>query len=370
MIKDDKGLTPVVGFALILMLLAAMYMYYQIYAIPQICSGYEVRHFAETVREIVALSGEVQKVILEGSSGALSLKLGGSYPEIPFFSTPKGFSGMIATYPAEVKIDNAIAVNPELRDVWDGSEMIWYGSNLVYIPSTVYYSPGRVVWEYGVVAIGKTAYSYIGGTKIINGRTIFIPLLRGNLSYSGTQYDLTLFPYSGGGEGIEITDNGSPITISFKTDLPLSFWKQYFDSLNSSYISSITKSGDYVVITLMQGVDYKLIAGVASFEEGRASQHYLYRISPKAVTVPATLEVQVRDSFNNPVPGVPVTFTSLGSATTLTDGVNTGTSITVKSNDFGIAAVVATSTSGTDVVSASITRPDGSTYEIAFVVTG
>lgn len=128
--------------------------------------------------------------------------------------------------------------------------------------------------------------------------------------------------------------------------------------------------GDYVVIELMRGVTYKLILGAAGFEDERAEHHYLYRLTARAVTTPATLAAEVRDTFNNPVPGVTVTFTSLNSSTTLTDGKNTGTSIKVNSNDFGVASVVAKSAGGVDTVVASITRPDGSTYEVAFVIEG
>lgn len=370
MLKDERGITPIAGFAIIMMLLAAMYTYYQVYGVPKICSGYEVRHFADILRDIISFSGEVERTIFEGRVSAVNLKLGGSYPEVPFFSTPNEFSGMISMYSAEVRIENAVAVDTDLQDVWDGSEMVWTGSSLIYRPSTIYFDPGQVQWEYGIVAVGKSNFSCVGGTKIIDGRMLYIPLLYGNLSESGLAVNLYLYPYSGGGQGIEVTENGLPITISFKTSLPFSFWQEYFDSLNNPYISSVTSSGDYVVITLMRGVTYKLYAGVASFSEDRASQHYLYRVSSKATTTPAVLAVEVRDSFNNPVPNIPVTFTSLGGTTTLSDGTNSGTSLTVRSNDLGIASVVAVSATGSDVVSASITRPDGSTYEVAFTIYG
>lgn len=373
LLSDSRALSPLVGFALVLMLLSAMYTYYQVYGVPQICSSYETRQFAETVKDLIALTGDVERITLQGKTGSYSLTLGGSYPTIPLFSTPNTFSGAISTYSAEIRIRNAVAVDPDLQDVWNGREIVLTGKSLLFIPSYVYFDPGETRVEYGAVAVGKTEYSYVGGTNIVDGRTVYIPMFEGNLSESGVAVSGTLYCYSGGnGEGIAVTDagGGRPITILLKTSLPLDFWKQYFDSTDSSYVSSVSMQGDYVVIELMRGVTYKLILGAAGFEDERAEHHYLYRLTARAVTTPATLAAEVRDTFNNPVPGVTVTFTSLNSSTTLTDGKNTGTSIKVNSNDFGVASVVAKSAGGVDTVVASITRPDGSTYEVAFVIEG
>ena len=366
LLSDERAITPIAGFAIVLMLIASMYTYYQVFGVPEYCKGYEVRQFVETVREITALSGSLERVALEGTGSASTIELGGSYPEIPFFTTPKEYSGMLASYPAEIKILNAVATDPELQDVWSGAEVDWIGTSLLYSPSTAYYTPGDVRLEYGVVAIGKSDYSLAGGVKIVDGRTIFLGMFSGNYSDTGAEAELHLYSYSGGGNGIGITDNGNPITIYLKTDLPLDFWQRYFEG--QSYVSLVSESGGYVVVTLVRGITYRLVSGIAGFEDARASQHYLYRLTSKAITTPATLAVEVRDSFNNPVPGINVTFTSQNSSTTLTDGKTTGTSLTVTSTKLGIASVVAKSSTGPDVVVASITRPDGTTYQIAFVV--
>ncbi len=365
--SDESAISPIAAFAIILMILSTFYTFYQVFAVPGIMQSYETRSFYETTTELIKLEGIAGEVALQDTQSSFSIKLGGEYPQIPFFTTPGGYSGMITTYPAEIKILGAVAVDPDIRNVWDGSEIVYKGSSILYSPSTMYSQQGDVRMEYGVVAVGKNSYFPIGGSKIIDGSSIMIQMFRGNISVSGSAVDLDLYPYSGGGRRIEIT--GAPIQISLKTSLPLDFWLKYFEG--EPYISNITKNGDYVVITLMSGINYTLVGGIVDVESpARAKPHYLYRLSPSAVTAPATLTVEVRDTFNNPVPNVDVTFTSTNSSTVLTDGNNSGYMISTKSNPYGAASVVARSSAGGDVIVASITRPDGSTYQVAFVIVG
>ena len=222
---------------------------------------------------------------------------------------------------------------------------------------------------HGIVAVGKINYVPVDG-KIVEGKTIFIPLLRTNISdSSNARKEYTLSVYSGGGKGILIRDNGNPIKIILKTSLPRSFWEDHWSEvIDPSYVSSVAYSNGAVEITLRTGTTYRLIAGVVEIEgSGRAVQHYLYRLSPSNQTIPATLVVEVRDKFNNPVPNVDVIFRS--SSVTFSDGVRTGNTLTVKSDYRGIASVVAVDVSkGSGIAVASVTREDGTPFEIAFTL--
>ncbi|RLI79788.1 hypothetical protein DRP05_02825 [Archaeoglobales archaeon] len=366
-ISDDRAVSPVAGFAIILLTITAAYTYYQVMIIPGICSAYESKHFAQLEDDFILLTAKIKDAILEGKSTSVIVKLGARYPEIPFFSTPSEFSGTLQSYEAEVRIQNAVGLEEDIKTVWDGNEVVWTGSSLRYIPNYAFSDEGYVVYEYGVVAAGKNSYSSLEG-EFINGRTIFIPLLKVEVSESSSSNaEYTFHVFSGGGMGISVTDNGNPIKIILKTSLPENFWREYLNGLNSSYISDVSYSNGYVTITLSRGVIYRLFAGAVSLENERAEQHYLYRITSKVQTVPAELAVEVRDIFNNPVPCAEVTFRS---NSTLTDGENTAKTLTVKSDARGVAAVVAKDVTGSDVVVASITRQDSTPYEVAFTVYG
>ncbi len=363
---DDRALSSLAGFAILLMVITAAYSYFQVYGVPQTCAAYEIKHFSKVVDELCDLTAKVEEVVRTGNGQSQAAELGGSYPEIPFFSTPPGFAGSLTSYDAEVRILNAIAIDSDVREVWDGvNNPVWKGASLLYEPVAIYGPSQQARWEYGVVAVGKLNFSAVSSFKIIDGKEIRVPLLRGNISESGASTTLSLSPYSGGGRGIAITDNGNPITIELKTSLPLEFWKDYFNSLNSPYVTSVNEFSGYVVITLSRGITYYLVGGAAALVPEKAPQHYLYRLTPNSTT-PATLAVEVRDDFNNPVPGINVTFEVIGGSVTLTDGANTGSALTVRSNCGGIAAVIASSGSGS--VKASITRPDGSTFDVVFYV--
>jgi len=366
MYRDDRAFSSLAGFAILLMVITAAYSYFQVYGVPQTCAGYEIKHFSKVADKLCDLTAKVEEVVRSGNGQSQEIELGGMYPLIPFFSTPPGFSGSLTSYDAEVRILNAVALDPDVKEVWDGTNNpVWKGTSLLYEPTAIYGPAQQARWEYGVVAVGKLNFSAVSNFKIIDGNEIRIPLLRGNISESGTSTTMSLSPYSGGGKGVAITDNGNPIMIELKTSLPFEFWKDCFDSLNSPYITSVNGSNGYVVITLSKGVTYYLIGGAAALVPEKAPQHYLYRLTPNGTT-PTTLAVEVRDSFNNPVSGVDVTFDVISGNVALTDGVNTGKTLVERSNSAGVAAVIASSGSGS--VKASITRPDGSTFEVVFYV--
>jgi len=227
--KDNSAFSTVMGFAMLLVILTAAYAYFQIEYVPEICSSYETKHFSEVIDELIELSAKVKDSIANDESGSVSIELGSNYPDVPFFSTPPGFTGMLRSYDAEVRIQNAVGIG-EVSQVWDGSEVIWTGQSLKYTPDYIF-SSGEAVWEYGIVAVGKINYVPVDG-KIIEGRTIFIPLLRANLSdSSNTRKEYTLSVYSGGGKGILIRDNGNPIKIILKTSLPRNFWEEHWDEV-------------------------------------------------------------------------------------------------------------------------------------------
>jgi len=113
--KDSNGFTPIIAFAFILIIMSVLYLSYQVYVVPSICANVEVKTFLQTQEDFVSFANEVQKVISTGTGGEFFFKLGNTYPEIPFFVTLKGFSGLVYTYPIEVKIQNAVAVDDELK---------------------------------------------------------------------------------------------------------------------------------------------------------------------------------------------------------------------------------------------------------------
>lgn len=372
-ILSESALSTIVAFSVLLVILTAAYAYFQVEYIPKICSSYESKHFDEVTSQFVALSAKIKEAITNDRPDSASIKLGGTYPDVPFLSTPRDFTGLVRSYGAEVRIQNAIGVEDDVKRVWDGSEVVWTGQSLKYTPGYFFTTGNDIVWEYGIVAVGKLNYVPISG-KIIEGNTIFIPVLKANISDSSNiRMDYTLSVHSGGGRGILIKNDNSNIKIILKTSLPQKFWDEYWrEVIDSPYVTSVVYNNGTVEITLAKGQTYRLVSGVVEIgtSSGRATQHYIYRLSPYNQTVPATLAVEVRDEYNNPVPNVNVTFSSLsGYNVTFSDGVTTSNTLTVMTDYRGIATVVAVDTSTSPgLAKATITRPDGSTYEVVFAL--
>ncbi len=146
LLSDNSTFSTVMGFAMLLVILTAAYAYLQIEYIPEICSSHETKHFSEVIDELVELSAKVKGSITNDELSSVSIKLGGYYPDIPFFSTPPGFTGMLRSYDAEVRIQNAVGVEDEIAQVWGGSEVVWTGQSLKYTPNYIFSSGHKAVW--------------------------------------------------------------------------------------------------------------------------------------------------------------------------------------------------------------------------------
>lgn len=372
--SDERGFSVAIAASIILLTLTLFYTSYQAIEIPNYCKNVERNHLIQLESDIVRLVALSRELVTDNTPKTVYLHLGDTYPPIPFFNTPNGFSTSVSTYPARVKISNInITSVTSLGQSNPTSEIEITGSNLLITPNYLYLNSPNIIVEYGVVAMGSGEHYMSLYGKIIDNNTIFIPLFYGNLSVGGIiSYELRLYPKSAGGGGVLVTNlPGKNITIELDTKLPESFWK----SVVPSWVN-VTKSGNTVILSLPMGRTYKLIMGVASLNEQgeRLPPDYLYRISPISQSSPCGLVVQVRDLLSNPVPLSEVTFNvSAGSATLKTVDesgtlVSSGSSLSVESNEAGFASVTVES-SGVSVIVASLSdRSALQPYEVAFIV--
>ena len=366
---DERGVSIIVGAVLILLILVTIYTQYQIFGIPNMMKEYESRHFADVQADLINLVSSAKKAIADKKTESATVKIGSTYPTIPFFQTPSGFTGSLTVYESSVKILNARPVEDDVV-----IESTLTGKNIRYKPSYMFYDGGDAIIEYGVIAVGKREFYPLSG-HIINGNTIYIPFFDGNLSESSNVAEsYTLYPVSGGGRGVLIRDNGNPIKLCLATSLPASFWNRTIVNSNA-YAVDNDPDCNGVAIVLPHGI-YKLITGKVSFTPSKLEPSYLYRISPKQQTSPAELIVQVRDQFHNPLANSAVIFIPQNASTQLCVVVNvsgswtyscTSGQRTVYSNEEGYASVIA-KTSGVDIIVARVTRYDGSPYETAFLL--
>ncbi len=361
--SKNRGVSTVVGFSIILMMLIASYTYYQATVIPEICSRYELNHFNKMVGQLIEFLSELKSSCSTGKHANLKIDLGGNYPVIPFFSTPTSFSSTVIPYDGEIRIKNALALEEDLRKVFDGKEVVWKCNNLKVVPNYLFSSSSIIIYEYGVVGVGKR--NYIPLSRLIEKESISLVLINCSIrSISNFVIERTLKCISGGGH-VEIVDSGSPIEIWIKTKLPLDFWRNAVDRKS---VESINKSGDYVILKLRRNKVYSLSTCIFDLTSVKQTPSYLIRISPKAQVSPCNLFVKVKDEYGNPVGGSNVRFESLNNSCILTNGTSSGFSVLAKSNQFGIAGIVVKECNGKDVIVSSLTRKDGTKYEVTFIV--
>ena len=361
--SNKDGLSTVVGFSIVLMILIACYTTFQAVKIPQICSNIELEHFKELLESMVDFLSNLKKSCFTSSTTSIKIKLSKSYPIIPFFSTPSYFSCSVVSYNGEIRIKNAIATNNELRNVFDGKEIVWKCKNLKITPNYLFSTSRDVIYEYGLVGAGKTGH--VAFSKLIKGNVINLYLLNDSIQVSSDfELEDVVYCISGGGK-ISITSNGLPIEIKFKSNLSLETWNE---SIDSKFIEELKQEGEYIVVKLAPKTVYLLSLCVFGFYKTKISQHYLIRMSPKIQVAPCNLMVEVRDIFNNPVPNSLVVFKSLNKSCILCNGSFSGFEVSEKSNFWGIAGISVKSCKGQDTIVASIKRKDGSSYEIAFLV--
>jgi hypothetical protein len=185
------------------------------------------------------------------------------------------------------------------------------------------------------------AVSFIDEGGVVDGQQINIVLFEGDVSTGGTEsLSLQTSAVSSVSRPITVDDTGTPIELTLPTELDQTAWDELVDGQTNVDTVVVDETLGTVTITLDPGVTYDLrITKIRlSDDDTSSTAAYLTAASGTDISLSGdatSLSVEVRDEFNNPRSGTPVTFEVVSGTGVFT---NTATdTVTVDSNQRGVA---------------------------------
>ncbi|MFC4357169.1 LamG-like jellyroll fold domain-containing protein [Halobium salinum] len=345
---DERAVSETVGAVLLFGFLIVSMSMYQATIVPAANEEVEFKHSQSVQADLVRLHGTVGEVAATDALRSVSVSLGTQYPQRTFFVNPPDPAGRLSTTDDRfVGLINAEA-DGETGDFWRAAnyhdvydavqnhdpgfareqEGWWIHSHraVEYHPN---YHADTGDWR--VVLDPPGFYSEYDGTPVkrssrspIDGRRIRLVLVNGSLStaHSGTE-NVDVEPVSADTRTVTVENGGSdPILLHYPTELPKSEWATIIEperTGNGGHVANwdyYTYEGqDYVYLVLEKGVEYDLSlakVGVGS-EVSDEPPQYAVDVAGDGAAVPEDgtqrVTVEVRDAYNGPKSGVPVTVT-------------------------------------------------------------
>ncbi|MDZ7688265.1 MAG: Ig-like domain-containing protein [Halobacteriales archaeon] len=334
--RDERAVSPVVGFVLVIAISTIALTLLQFSAVPIWNEGVEFDHSQSVQDDMQNLRAESIQTSATGRASAANIELGTEYPRRFLLLNPPSPSGTVSTgEESAFVLENVVATDNETADYWNGNPVEFPTKSLVYEPRYNVLSDDRTVVYEGTGAVvyveERDGQATVSDTVLVSGRRITLVSVDGSLSKSGSGTEpLDLVPLSAPGTSVSVTNvtGNDGITISVPTALSQERWEDLLTDQtvgNGGYVSdiSVDEGEDVLTVKLVskndgEDVEYDLRmtkVGVGSrlTEEGG---HYLTTEGSTQMSVAegSTLPVvvQVRDRYNNPVSGVTVGFDSDG----------------------------------------------------------
>mgnify|MGYP000144453400 CR=1 FL=1 len=342
---DDRGQSIQIGAVLIFAALILLLSLYQATIVPQQNEQIEFDHSQQVQGDLLDLRNAVTSMLGESASRSVSIQLGTTYPSRVLAVNPPPASGLLRTAgtadgDVNFTLSNVEALDEEADDFWDtgGSSRAYGTGSVVYRPSyNEYGQPPRTVYDATVL---YDNFTFEGSTiarsdqTLVDGSTISLVALNGSLQQSSSgAASVDVRPVSASSTTVTVTNrtDGDPITLRTATRLPEQRWVELLADQRASEGGNVSDAADAVrtepldvpgyrrlIVELVPGT-YELRmakAGVGT-RVGDTSAAYMTDVAADGSTVPedgsVRLTVEVRDAYNNPVPGINVTGqTSVG----------------------------------------------------------
>ncbi|NUE01143.1 carboxypeptidase regulatory-like domain-containing protein [Halorubraceae archaeon YAN] len=322
LLGDDRAQSVQVGAVLLFGILIVFLAIWQAQVIPTETNQAEIQH-SDTVQS--QLTDIRNSIVSTTTTGVKSerVNIGLRYSSRVLFVNPPPSDGTLRTVgtdETQVTIENATADGEggAIDSVWDGSDRSYDSGFLQYTPSYNQYSTAPTTrYEHSVLYNEFTdAQLPITGQQLIDGDQITLVTVQGSYQRSAAGSEpVDMSVTSASSNRVSIRGDGEPIVLRLPTELNESVWEELFeDELASGHVESVTVDDQTLKLALNESKSYDLrMANVrfGSDREATKEPEYITAISGDGASVPKQsnlrLVAEVRDRFNNPVSGVPVT---------------------------------------------------------------
>lgn len=389
-LSNERGVSEVLGAILVFALVLSVLVIIQVAGVPAANQQIEFEHNARVQEDFQAFDQNVDRAAALGAESSVAVETGVRYPPRLFLINPGPAAGTLTTSEeTDVTFRHVSSINPETNDFFNGT--VTYEKDtttLTYRPSyNEYGTAPSTNYEHGVIynsdPDGKTAV--VANGNLIDGNRISLTLVQGALSESSTKsVTLGADPVSAPSQTVSIraSPNSNPndvLELELYTGLSEDTWREildgeftpdgYVDDIECPDQSDSTQPCGRLVISLLGtdpsngnrvAYDVRLAKVGVGSDYTAAETSYLTKpslVDPEINLGGTSLTVQVRDEFNNPVSGVPVTFstTSTGEFATSGGATDTEPTVTVTSDENGEASAVYVPGVGEDEVDVTAT---------------
>ena len=332
--SDERGVSEVLGAILVFGILVALLGIIQTQAIPAANQEAEFNHNQEVQSDLTQLQESVSQVVRDGNRRSVSVSLGTTYPARLLFFNPPNPSGTIRStdvQPAEIEAQSGDIQSPEgqvdarIQNVNPGGGLRFELRSLVYEPNyNEYRDPPSVVSEYGVMYLSSSdSPVVIENRPVVDGTTISLVSTAGEFDRSSTatrSFGVDAAPAPTTTVPIR---HGSPSAGNIVLTLPTGLEQEQWDSIVSGQSNVISANVDpaanEVEIELESGtssdpIEYELKVPRYEVDNSAPNPNPTYVAtdagSSKRVPPGEDIEVtaEVRDEYNNPIPGELVRF--------------------------------------------------------------
>lgn len=324
--EDDRAVTVLIGALLLAVVLVLLLTILQAKAVPNWNEDIEYDHNQRVQDDLTRLRGAIVDTAADGSTRAVSVRLGTRYPNRIVLVNPSDPTGTIETRsPAELRIGNAtVPETGDADDYWQGDTKRFTTRALTYEPHyNAYRSAPVTTYENWVLYNEFESDDRLLATQhLVTDNRINVILLNGSLRKTRLESASVEFtPVSAPSRPMAITSTDDPVTLSVPTRLSNETWSELLTDeyvRNGGHIvdQSYRTGGPYnrLVLTLEKDVTYELHmaeVGVGDTPNEIRGQYIVSQSDEDATTnenerVPLTAEV--RDRLNNPVSNANVTF--------------------------------------------------------------
>lgn len=319
---DHRGVSEVVGFILVFGMVVTAFTVYQGVVVPDQNRQAEFEHNQRVQGDLQELRNAIVSTGVTGTSQAVSVTLGATYPRRAIASNLGASGGTIRTseLPGDgIRINNVEAIDRETRDYVAGSLGPFDTSAVRYDPVYSFYTDAPVTVYENSLAYNRfdDVDLMVTGQTVIDGRRITLLAVNGSLSAARQDtISISTEAISPASNRIAVrntTDHSVNVTIP--TELPASAWEEVLEEelvANGGYVEAIVEAPGSEAVTLVMRQDVVYELGIAKVGVGDAAVEepakYVTAIEGDDVSVPEDgtqrLVVEVRDRYNNPMSNV------------------------------------------------------------------
>ena len=312
-LRDQRGQSVVIGTVILFGFLILALSLYQAQIVPAENSEVEFEHSQDVEEQFLTLRNTIGDVATTGSARSTAIPLGTRYPQRTFAINPPPATGRLETTPArpvEINATVAARAHPNVQAFWADVAPTFNTQSIQYTPQyNELRSAGHLTYEHSYVTTEvEDAVVLRSEQTLVRDDRLSVPLLTGNLSETGVQPSaIDIEPRSHQQRTIPITGNGSAIELRLPTAVDNA--TALATRLSIPAAETITADGDTIVITFPETETYRLgLGAVAVAAEPEPAPAYLVPVGGEDVLVNQSVGVEVRDKYNNPVPGATVTI--------------------------------------------------------------